>query len=67
MGIDSKNARPTGISVRDAYRAIRSWYQTNINRFGMDPQKAAHAEASKSYVGSMPSPERPLTKRCSTR
>lgn len=56
MGPGSKNPRPEGISVRDAYRAIRSWYQANISRFGSDPEKGPHAEASKAYVASMPPP-----------
>jgi len=57
MGLNSDDPRPVGISIRDAYHAIRAWYQANVD-FDNDPQMAEHAAASKAYVLSLPSAER---------
>jgi hypothetical protein len=57
MALSSDDSRPVGISIRDAYRAIRAWYQANAD-FDSDPQMAEHAAASKAYVLSLPSAEK---------
>ncbi len=57
MGLDSDDPRPEGIALRDAYAAIRSWYQTNVDRFQGDPQRGEHAKAVRAYVASMPQPK----------
>lgn len=54
MGLNSDDPQPVGISIRDAYRAMRTWYQANVD-FDDDPQMAEHAAASKAYVLSLPS------------
>lgn len=47
MGLDSSDPLPGGISYEDAYAAIRSWYQANVDRYAMDPQRGRYAAESK--------------------
>src|SRR5437773_12140817 len=54
MGLDSTDPRPQGISARDAYAAIWTWYQAN---FGRDKRHDKYAIESKAYVQSMPKPD----------
>ena len=59
MGLDSSDPLPDGISYKDAYTAIRTWYQANVDRYAMDPidpQKGQYAADSKAYVESLPAP-----------
>ena len=53
MGLNADDPRPNGIALDDAYAAIRSWYQVNIDRVAADPARGTHAKAAKSYVASM--------------
>ena len=57
MGLSSDDARPVGMAPRDAYAAIRSWYQANIDRLAADPDRGMSARAAKGYIASMPAPE----------
>ena len=57
MGLDPSDPLPDRISCEDAYAAIRTWYQANVDRYAMDLQKAQHVVASKSYVESLPMPD----------
>jgi hypothetical protein len=57
MSLDSDDELPNGISLSDAYAAIRAWYQSNVDRFAADPDRGRYPQASKPYITSMPSPE----------
>ena len=54
MGLMTDDPRPIGISLQDAYAAIRSWYQANIDRLAADPDRGISAKAAKNYIASMP-------------
>jgi hypothetical protein len=56
MGLNSSDALPTDISFEDAYAAIRSWYQANVDRFASDPERGHFPARSKAYIESLPSP-----------
>ena len=57
MSLDSSDLLPDGISYEDAYAAIRTWYQANVDRYAMDPQRGRYAAESKSYIESLPAPD----------
>ncbi len=57
MGLEPDDQLPDGISLSDAYAAIRAWYQSNVDRFAADPDRGRYPEASKGYIASMPAPE----------
>lgn len=49
MGLNTTDAKPTGIALRDAYEKIRSWYQTNA------PAKdSTHAQAAIQFIEALP-------------
>lgn len=54
MGLQSDDARPDGIALGDAYAAIRTWYQANVDRLAADPDRGTYPAAAKSFVASMP-------------
>jgi hypothetical protein len=58
MGLDSDDERPDGISIEDAYKAIRSWYQANVDSYASDPQRGRYATDSKVYIESLPPRDR---------
>jgi hypothetical protein len=49
---------PVDISFEDAYAAIRSWCQANIDLYCLDPERGEHAAESKGYIESLPPPDR---------
>jgi hypothetical protein len=57
MGLDSTDPLPDGISIKDAYAAIRTWYQANVDVCASDPQRGQYAAESKAYVESLPPPD----------
>lgn len=58
MGLDTEDRLPVGISLEDAYAAVRKWYQANTDRLMSDERLGSHAAASKPYVDSLPPPDR---------
>jgi hypothetical protein len=58
MGLDSDDERPDGISIEDAYKAIRSWYRANVDSYASDPQRGRYATDSKVYIESLPPRDR---------
>jgi hypothetical protein len=57
VGLNPDDARPEGISFRDAYAAVRTWLQANVDRFAQDPQRGTNASETKPYIESLPPPE----------
>jgi hypothetical protein len=53
MGLEPEDPLPDGISLRDAYAAVRSWYQANVDQ--ADEQVARYAAAAKPYIEALPS------------
>ena len=49
MGLDSNDPKPTGISLRDAYEKIRSWYQTNA-----PGNENPHAQRAVPFIHALP-------------
>lgn len=57
MGLGSSDLLPDGISYKDAYAAIRTWYQANVDRYAMNPQRGRYAAESRAYIESCPTPD----------
>ena len=57
VGLNENDARPEGISVRDAYAAVRVWYQGNVDRFAEDPRRGRYAAEAKAYIQALPAPD----------
>jgi hypothetical protein len=57
MGLAPDDRLPEGISIRDAYAAIRIWYQANVDLYAVDPQRGDYVVESKAYIESLPPPE----------
>jgi hypothetical protein len=56
MGLGADDPRPEGITLEDAYAAVRTWLQANIDRLSNDPIKGANAVAAKPYIESLRPP-----------
>jgi hypothetical protein len=54
MGLNSDDPMPEGITFNDAYAAIRTWYQANVDRYAADEHAGAYAAAAKQYVNTLP-------------
>ena len=52
MGLSSTDRKPVGISLRDAYSAIRTWYQCNIA--GIQARGDAYGQASAALIQALP-------------
>jgi hypothetical protein len=57
MSLNADDPLPMGISLMDAYAAIRSWYQANIDRLAADPNRGVYPKAATPYVRAMPARE----------
>jgi hypothetical protein len=62
MALNRDDPRPDGISIKDAYAAIRAWYQANVDIYASDPQRGHHAVASKAYIESLLASDRATQK-----
>ena len=56
MGLDSDDRLPEGISFRDAYSAVRTWYQSNLEQLKADERSESHAKAASAYIESLAPP-----------
>ncbi len=57
MALDTDDQLPDGISVKDAYAAVRAWYQANVNRLIAEGQRGSYPAAAKAYIESLPAPD----------
>jgi hypothetical protein len=57
MGLSPDDALPVGISVRDAYAAVREWYLKNARPDLVDEGLRELAAAARGYIESLPVPE----------
>lgn len=58
MALNPEDARPAGMSDRERYEKIRSWYQANVRKFasGKD-HRAENVRHSIDYIDSLPPAE----------
>ena len=56
MPEERTDGRPEGISLRDAYKKIRTWYQAN--KSSMPDPESDYGKASAALIDALP-PERP--------
>lgn len=57
MTLDTDDQLPEGISLKDAYAAVRAWYQANVDRLATEGQHGSYPAAAKAYVESLPAPD----------
>lgn len=58
MALNLEDQRPTGLSIQERYRRIRSWYQANASTFAAQPgDRWKHARLSVDYIRDLPSPD----------
>ena len=57
MALDTDDQLPEGISFKDAYAAVRAWYQANVDRLAAEGQRGPYPAAAKAYVESLPAPD----------
>ncbi|WP_029215045.1 hypothetical protein [Kallotenue papyrolyticum] len=54
MGLDSSDPRPTGIALRPAYEAIRTWLQANASYLASHPPRDAYRDFRPQIEKSLP-------------
>jgi len=57
VGLDPNDSLPEGISFKDAYAAVRAWYQANVDDLAADERRGSYAEGARQFILSRPAPE----------
>lgn len=57
MALGPRDAYPHGITLREAYAAIRQWYRAAANTGLSDERQVGYLDMSRDYIESMPRPE----------
>jgi hypothetical protein len=56
--MNPEDKRPTGLSVQERYRRIRTWYQANVSKYAAEPGNLGeNAKLSEPYIRDLPPPE----------
>jgi hypothetical protein len=58
MALNPQDERPTGLSIEERYKRIRTWYQANVSTFAERPgDRWKYARLSADYIRDLPPPE----------